>query len=63
MEISRNSYTFDFFEGNEIPKAPEEIPLEAWFSESFSFEPNKFIFEQCFPLTGLNAVLVVLWEK
>ena len=53
---------YNLFEGKPIPQSPEEIPLDAWFSESYKFQPNTFIFEQCLKFAELNSVLVILWE-
>ena len=63
MRVSKNSYAFDFFEGKTIPTSPEEISLEAWFSEAYNYKANKFIFEQCFQFKEINALLVILWER
>jgi Zn-dependent peptidase ImmA (M78 family) len=63
MKISQNSYTFEFFNGKATPITPEEVPTDAWFMESFNYQPNSFIYEQCFGFPNFNAVLVLLWEK
>lgn len=63
MKVSKNSYAYEFFNNLPVPQTPEEIPLDAWFSNSYKYQSNKFIFEQCFPLPEFNAVLVLLWEK
>ena len=63
MKISPNSYTHDFFNGKNVPKTPEEIPIEAWFSESFSYQKDRFVFEQCHQIPDLNSVLAMVWEK
>jgi len=45
MRVSNNSHAYDFFEGKPIPQSPEEIPIDAWFSESYNYKPNTFIFD------------------
>ena len=65
MTVSKNSYAYDFFNGDPVPLTPDEVPLSAWFEKDYKYnhEENKFIFEQCHPLAEYNAVLVILWER
>lgn len=63
IKVSTNSYTYDFFNGKEIPKDPDEIPLDAWFENDYNFQSNKIIYEQCHLLSEYNSVLAILWEK
>lgn len=63
VTVSNNSYSYDFFAKKPVPSTPEEIPIDAWFTNSNNYQPNKVVFEQCFPFPDFNSILVLLWEK
>ncbi|MBZ0179591.1 MAG: ImmA/IrrE family metallo-endopeptidase [Melioribacteraceae bacterium] len=63
MTVNNNSYTSDFYNGDEISRTAEEIPIEAWFLEDFNYKKNQFIMEQNIPMPSYNSCLTILWEK
>jgi len=63
MKVNRNSYTYDFYCGSEIPQQAELIPIDAWFSEDFNYKKDQFIMEQNIPMPSYNSCLTILWEK
>lgn len=63
MKVNNNSYTSDFYKGNEIPRTAEEIPIEAWFLEDFNYKKDQFVMEQNIPMPSYNSCLTILWEK
>ena len=62
MKVNNNSYTSNFYNGEDIPKTAEEIPIEAWFWNDFNYKKDKFIMEQNIPMPNYNSCLTILWE-
>lgn len=63
-QISKNSYTYDYYENGNYPKEGEDIPADAWFDEDFNFEKSydARIFELLIPMPRYNSILVLLGE-
>ena len=62
MPIDRNSYAYNCYEGEEVPKRPESVPADAWI-DSANLVDGARIFEESRSLPSYDSVLTLLWVK
>ncbi len=60
-EVNKNSYAYEFFQGERISTEPEEVLADAWFWEDKFYKKDYFLYEQNIPMYRYGAVLTMLW--
>lgn len=62
-EVSKNSYTYNYFYEDYNSTRYEKVLLDAWYLEDNNYKKNRYIFEQLIYYPEFNGVLVLLWEN
>ncbi|GBD92183.1 hypothetical protein BMS3Abin04_02918 [bacterium BMS3Abin04] len=60
-KVNKLSYTWDYFNGDEIPAETEDVPAEAWFWNAYYVKKNDRVYEFNIPFKNYNSILTVLY--
>lgn len=61
IKVTEHSYTYDYFQGSQIPHEAEDVPARAWFKESSNIKDDDRVYEFNIPFPNYNSILSVLY--
>ncbi|GMV90910.1 MAG: hypothetical protein AMXMBFR82_06880 [Candidatus Hydrogenedentota bacterium] len=59
QSLSQNTYAYDFFQGQALPKGPQEVLAAAWFPEA-RLKPDATLLEDSVGMSAYGSVLTIL---
>jgi Zn-dependent peptidase ImmA (M78 family) len=59
QRLSQNSYAHDFFQGQPLPKAPQEVLADAWLPD-VRLKSGATLMEESFGMSAYGSVLTIL---